>query len=161
MNCMMKIIFTLSVLANILLLGGIGGMYFHPKGPVPWEEATENLSPQGQQQVSAAFKDTWKEMVPLFKKAGEARRDLTGVMAAAQFDEPAFDRAAKNLHTVQDQINDKKLAAAKTLVAQLSPEDRKKFAEHLARSFSWRGGGDGVRKYPRYNHPPQTEEKSQ
>lgn len=151
-----KVIFTVSILANILLLGTVVGMAIDKHNHAPFEEAKEDLSPEGQKLVAESFQDAKKnkDMVLLFKEAGDARRYITRVMMAEKFDESTFDAAFKRLRKSQDQITDRKTKASKELMGKLSPEDRKAFAEHMARSFSWRSCPD--RPMPQ----PNSEQKS-
>src|SRR5262245_43678066 len=94
----LKILFTISVLANVLLGGAlIGAAFDHRRNDAAWEESKAQLSPEGQKLVAEFYQSSWKQMVPQFKRAGNVRREMAKVMAAETFDGTKFDRTASEL----------------------------------------------------------------
>lgn len=160
MNKRVKIILTASVLVNVLLAGTLVGMIMDKRHEMPWEKVKRELAPESQELVSKMFQDTWKDMGPVIRQSMDNRKYLADVVRADEFDPKAFDEAVKRLRGVQDLIAKKKIESTKELLVKLPGEDRKKLAEQVANSFSWKGNRHGKRPadYPR---PPKSEKDGQ
>ncbi|MGB4106529.1 MAG: periplasmic heavy metal sensor [Alphaproteobacteria bacterium] len=155
MNKNLKIFFTISILANVLLAGALGGMVMDKRGKdMPWEKMKEGLSKPSQELVTKMFQDTWKDMGSTMRQSMDNRNYLADVVRADEFDPKAFDEAVARIRGVQDLISKKKTKSTKELLAQLPPEDRKKLADQVANSFAWKG-----RHGPKspHNMPPKPE----
>ncbi len=155
MNKKLKIVFTISILGNLLLAGALGGMVLEkPQGRV-WEKIKEGLSPESQQLVTKMFQDTWKDMEPVMRQSRDNHKYLADVVAADRFDPAMFDEAARRVRGVHDLMTKKKIESTKELLMKLPAEDRQKLAEQVANSFSWRGGGYRGRRAHDYPRPPE------
>lgn len=154
MNKNLKIFFTISILANVLLAGALGGMVLDQRRDMPWEKMKEGLSKPSQELVTKMFQDTWKDMGSTMRQSMDNRNYLADVVRADEFDPKAFDEAVARIRGVQDLISKKKTKSTKELLAQLPPEDRKKLADQVANSFAWKG-----RHGPKspHNMPPKPE----
>jgi uncharacterized membrane protein len=149
-----KAILTISILANVLLAGTLAGMVMDKHRDMPWEKTKRDLTPESQELVSKMFQNTWKDMGPVIRQSMDNRKYLADVVRADEFDPAAFDAAVKRLRGVQDLIAEKKIKSTKELLTKLPDEDRKKLAEQVANSFTWKGSRHGKRPadYPR---PPE------
>lgn len=154
MSKKIKIILTVSILANVLLAGALAGMVLDKPREMPWEKTKRELTPESQELVAKMFQNTWKDMGPVIRQSMDNRKYLADVVRADEFDPKAFDEAVKRLRGVQDLIAKKKIESTKELLTRLPDEDRKKLAEQVANSFSWKGNRHGKRPsdYPR---PPE------
>ncbi len=154
MSKKIKIILTMSVLVNLLLAGTLAGIVMDKHREMPWEKTKRELTPESQELVSKMFQNTWKDMGPVIRQSMDNRKYLADVVRADEFDPKAFDEAVKRLRGVQDLIAKKKIESTKELLIKLPDEDRKKLAEQVANSFSWKGNRHGKRPadYPR---PPE------
>jgi uncharacterized membrane protein len=160
MNKNFKLIFTISILANVLLAGALGGMVMDQRNDMPWEKMKEGLSPSSQELVTKMFQDNWKDMSSTMRQSMDNRNYLADVVRAEEFDEKKFDEAVKRVRGTQDLIAKKKLESTKELLSKLPKEDRVKLADQVANSFSWKGrhgGKDGPRGP--HNMPPKPESK--
>ena len=154
----LKILLTISILANVLLAGALGGMVMDHRKDMPWEKMKEGLSPESQELVTRMFQDNWKNMSSTMRQSVDNRDYLADVVRADEFDPKAFDEAVKRIRGVQDLISKKKTESTKDLLSQLPPDDRKKLADQVANSFAWKGRHGG--KAP-HNMPPKPEKYAQ
>src|SRR5262245_26310150 len=104
-----KTIFTISILANILLGGALAGMIADHPRDVQWDEVKKELSPESQEMVTKMFQETWKDNSPVIRQSMDNRKYLAEVVRAEKFDPAAFDEAVKRLRGVQDLIIKKKI----------------------------------------------------
>lgn len=155
-NKNLRLVFTLSIIANVLLAGTVAGMILDRPHDMPWDKVKEGLSPESQKLVSKMFQDTWKESSSVMRQSMDNRKYLQDVVAADEFDEKKFDEAVKRIRGVQDLMGQKKTKSTKELLAKLPKEDRQKLAESVANSFSWKGGRGKGHNYPQ---PPKPENK--
>ncbi len=156
----LKILFTLSVLLNVLLGGALAGGASQRANDTPWKDMKSELSPEAQKQVTEMFEQNWKEMSPMFRAAGQERKNMTAIISAENFNEKDFDEAARRMHALQNKITDRKMEATKKLVATLPAEDRKKLAGQIAKSFSMRAyRGRLPHDYPRMPRGDKAEGK--
>jgi uncharacterized membrane protein len=153
MNKNLKILFTISILANVLLAGALGGMVMDQRSKdMPWEKMKEGLSKPSQDLVTKMFQDTWKDMGSTMRQSMDNRNYLADVVRAEEFDPKAFDEAVARIRGTQNLIGDKKQEATRDLLAQLPKEDRLKLADQVANSFSWKGRHGGKRPH---DQPPR------
>lgn len=155
MNKNLKLFFTLSVLLNVLLIGISGGMAMHRPGGPRWDAVQEGLSPETRQKMAQEFQQAHKDIRPLADKAKAAREEIVKALSNEQFNEQEFDGAITGLQKAQRDIMDYKIAATKRIAAELPVEERKKLADHFARSFGgkfgdWNKGG-------KHDQPPKPE----
>lgn len=138
-----KIVFTISIILNMLFAGMLAGMAMRPDAPPSWrdEKLMAALSPEARSLMDENFKATHEKLHPVFLQAREKRKELIGVIEAERFDPDAYRRKAAELRSLQDKIMDSRVVTAGTLAAQLKQEDRRLMSEWLAGPR--RGGGKG------------------
>lgn len=143
-----KIILSLSLIANLLLVGVIGGAAYKHWSEVPWHEMKKQLEPESRNVLARTFQDRFREIRPIGKEARKARGDLIKVMTAEEFDSEAFDKAAEELAGYRDRIQEIKLQATKDILSQLPQAERAKMADRMAEAI----GGGMERKVHRHRH---------
>jgi len=136
MSKRMRILFTVSVIANVLLLGLLAGMAARNYYEHPWHKTRRELTPETRHLLARAFQHTHREIKPLIEEAHKTREVLVETIAADNFDDAKFKRLAKEMNDLQDEIGRKKADGMLDLIHDLSDEDRKKFSRHLAGALS-------------------------
>ncbi len=150
MSRRMKMIFTISVLFNILLLGVAGGIaYQHCKDPY-METMQEAMSPEGRNIVARTMQQAFREGRDDMESARDAKKEIRAIISAEEFDEVAFDDAAKNLGGIMRGMGEKRIAVTKELAMQLSQEDRVVLAIKFSKGFH---GGHYKIKREKYGPP--------
>lgn len=133
-----KIILSVSLIANLLLVGVIGGAAYKKWSARPWHEVKKQLEPESRNVVARTFQDKFREIRPIGKEARKVRGELIKVMTAEEFDPEAFDEAAAELTSLRDRMAEIKLQATKDILSQLPKEEREKMAHRMAEKI---GGG--------------------
>jgi uncharacterized membrane protein len=153
-----KILFTVSILLNVLLLGLSGGMAsgwmrWHEWNKGDWDSVKSNLSPETHSIMEREFQDMRRSMKELGRESREARENIASVLSQPDYSEAALDDALQRLEAAQRNIMDHKIAATKKLVAEVSVEDRRKMAEHLSRSLSGKYGPYFTKGHEKHDYP--------
>ncbi|MCB1651774.1 MAG: periplasmic heavy metal sensor [Alphaproteobacteria bacterium] len=153
MNTGVKVLLTVSLLLNVLLLGLACGHVYKKWHDHPWQKTRAELSPEARSLIGRTFQATFRDIRPLGDEARKARADMVKILSADEFDGTAFDEAAARLRAVGAQIKDKKIEATKQIASELSAEERRKMAERMT---SMIGGGYEKRVY-RHRNPEKME----
>jgi uncharacterized membrane protein len=136
-----KILFTASVLLNIVLLGVTGGvMYKKHHGP-PWQSFKERLAPETQAMVQENFDSARADIRPLLSALMKEREQMVAIMNEEPFDSARFDASVDRVQAIQRQIGDTKAQSMKSLMEKLPREERVKLADNMARFVTWDRGG--------------------
>lgn len=134
-----KILFTLSVILNVLLIGSHAGMvYTQWQEQENFQKVRAELTPEGQNLVARSFRNTFRDIKPYIEKAGAARKELIDVLEDEEFDAAAFDAAVANMRAQQNGIMDAKIATMKDLAQELPAADRAKLADKFASALEQR-----------------------
>ncbi len=128
----MKIVFTASIILNVLFLGiAAGGMFHHePREMPPWEKAKETLAPETIEVIKSTFKEKKEEIVPLFKEASQKKSAMKEVITAPEMDGDAYDALAEELKILNGKLMDHRISSIKAIFAGLPQEERAKIADH-------------------------------
>ncbi len=152
----LKILFTASVLLNVLLFGSHAAITYKHWANHPWQQAKSGLSPEARNVVARSFRASRDEIKPLAKKARAERQKLMKVFQAEEFDEEAFDKIVEDMQKHQSEIMTLKIQTMKDIAKELPPEERakmaKKFVEALDRQKKRRRNSDTRWKHP---HVPE------
>ncbi|MCB1592829.1 MAG: periplasmic heavy metal sensor [Alphaproteobacteria bacterium] len=143
MSRKMKVIFTLSLLVNLLLGGLVLGHHFHRQ---KWSaQFEEGLSPQGQETVRAAFMEGRKDFWPMVREMKGAKDGLVDAINKPVLDEGAYDTAVENMKGSLLKLMDHRFATMKRIVQNpnLSQEDRVRFANKFVRLVQGFGKSSG------------------
>ncbi len=139
MKWSVKMMFTLSIFVNLLLVGVIGGhLARKAQHHTFWQE--DNISVEARALLKEKMKGKFSEIKPLFQAMRDTKNDMEQILAAPEFDEAAFYIFAGRMSDLHVQITQKRLELTMEIVKELSPEDRKALASHLASKLTGRVG---------------------
>ncbi len=136
-----KILFTLSVVLNVLLLGAMGGMCFRHWQENSWRMAKNEMSPQSQEMLRSRFSAMHEEMAPLFAEMRKNRDEMRVLLQQDAFDPVRFDIVTQNYRKLRRQMGEKMSDATKQLAAKLPAQDRQKMANQFVQGFGWKYAG--------------------
>lgn len=153
----MKILLTVSVLLNVLLVGALGGYAFNAyQNRLEHNRSIhEGLSPEGLQFLDESFQRVRSEMKDNFKEARHLRKDMMDVMMAEEFDSERFDALAQEMMAMHTAMMQAKMETHKSLAEKLPASDR----QQLARWLSKIGGSErshrkkGIRSFSGQDKP--------
>ena len=135
MSKSLKIIFTLSIILNVLLLGVIAGHTYKKWNDDPIEQAMDEMSPEGRnivaRKIQAAFREGRDEM----RSMRQSKKQLQSLLTAEEFDASAFEEEALKLHELIKEKGFKRIEITKELAQELSLEDRKVLAKRFSKGF--------------------------
>lgn len=146
MSKRIKILFTLSLVLNFLLIGAAAGV-IAKRFKEPWPE---KLSDHGQSVVRSVIRERIKEFLPLRVEVFKKKRQMYKLLAEDDFDPLAYDVLAQEISSLKSQFEQKKAEAMKDVIVGLSDEERKEFSREMAEKISgreqrWRQRGFGER----------------
>jgi uncharacterized membrane protein len=149
MSKRLKMVFMVSLILNVLLIGVVGGLAYKKWSAHPWHKIKHELSPETRHIVGRNLQSAFRDIKPLGNKARKARADLVKILSAEEFDGEEFDKAAARLVDVQDEMRAKKIAVTKEVAEQLSYEERQKMADRMTKMI----GGGREHKVKRHRKP--------
>lgn len=128
MNRRIRVIFTISILLNIVLIAaGVGMFYRFGQGfPMP-----ERMSPEARSFVTSTFKSGHERMKPLIVEVKERRKAVESILMNDNFDRGTYDAAVERLLDTQGRIARTKAEIMGEALNDLSPEDRKEFSQQI------------------------------
>jgi uncharacterized membrane protein len=157
MSRSIKIIFTLSLILNVILLGLVGGglyrLQIHFKGDRDIQRELQSMPPDVRAKIDQMFDSTHAEMRSLFKMMVQAKQEVRDTLNADPFVRSKYDNAVEKLNQIR--FNMMQIRAQKTgeIAMHLTADDRRKFAGYLLRS-----GGRGSYKDMQHDaESPQAE----
>lgn len=144
MNRRMKIIFTISLLLNIVLVGvGIGMLCKMSRDiPIPGD-----MSPEARHFMARTFQQGRDEVRPLIDDAKAKRKKVEAVLTAETFDPVAYDKAVDEMLNARGTISRKKAEIMGRALVDLPAADRKKFAGRILDGLEGRKGGKGHHRH--------------
>jgi uncharacterized membrane protein len=142
MSKRMKILFTISMVLNIVLIGVVAGSAYsmHHHWDRKFERKFGHFSPEVKARIKDAFSDSRDEFHAFLTQAKEAREEMKDILNADPFDEAAYDAATEQLNQARLGMMQLKADKTKDIVKSLSVEERRQMAGHLMR-----GGYRGMR----------------
>ncbi len=136
-----KIIFTVSILLNLLLVGAFAGLALKHRSHQPWHEVKNEMAPETQHLMAKAYQDSRREMGVAIKDMRKGRDDLVKIMSAEEFDPEAYDVAMAKIVKARAEMGAKRMEATKEMAAQLPQSERKKLAQKFKRFGDRKHGG--------------------
>ncbi|TDQ80679.1 periplasmic heavy metal sensor [Paraburkholderia silvatlantica] len=138
-----------SVLLNVFLLGAIAGGAWRwfavrdePQAQaaqrVALRFATEELSPERQQQFARTLKSSRREGSQYARDGRDGRREVLDLLAAPQLDRNAIDAALARTRAADSALRAQIESGVVDFAATLTPEERVKFVEGLEKRGQWR-----------------------
>ena len=123
-----KIIFTLSLLLNLVMLGMAGGClwkrYDHPR---PFQNTAEST----QAAFRAAFEKNRPAMRADMDSIRQSRETLESIMTAETFDRAAYDNAVQGVLNTRDGINRRRAEILGEVLSTLPVEERRKVTRKI------------------------------
>lgn len=134
MSKAIKLIFTASILFNMLFVGLIASdayqKYTHNKERK--KAQMEKLSEEGQDIVSETFREVRENKGEMIREALQRRRDLADILSGESFDIEAYDDLTNQMLEDQQLIAKNKIKIVRTLATELNYDDRKVIARKMS-----------------------------
>ena len=133
-----KIIFTLSLLLNIALIGVVlGGVYKRHK----WHQPPIELSEKSQKILKDNFQQSRMQMKESFDQIRADSRELQNIITAETFDREAYNEVVSKILENKDALAHAKADSMGDVLSRLSAEERQKISKRLVRGLSQAGAG--------------------
>jgi len=128
MNRRMKLIFTISLLLNIVFVGvGAGLLYRYCQDiPIPG-----TMSPDARNFVARTYQNGREEVKPLITEVKARKKAVEDILQSGNFDRKAYDAAVNDLLETQGKIARHRADTMGKALDELSPEDRQKFSKEI------------------------------
>ena len=138
MNRLAKMTFVGSIILNVLLLGFVLGQ--SPRRfdrsamrQQRMEQVIKDLPEASQQRLRERFQQLRGTADPLFEQMRKAQDEAVQLLGAESFDEAALDRQEAKINELRAQMSKKLSQSVKSALKDLSPEERRRFAQMLRR----------------------------
>ena len=138
MNRAAKIAFVGSIILNVLLLGFVLGQSprrfdRNAMRQQRIEQVIKDLPEASQQRLRERFQQLRSTADPLFEQMRKAQDEAVQVLGAESFDEAALDRQEAKIQELRAEMSKKLSQSVKLAIKDLSPEERRRFAQMLRR----------------------------
>ncbi|MGN7439198.1 MAG: periplasmic heavy metal sensor [Alcanivorax sp.] len=154
MSKKIKVIFTLSIILNVLFIGLMVGHFQKMKKHADWHQVKETLAPETRGILKDTFKGRWKNMRTAFKEMRDNKMAMKEVLIAEDFDALAYDKVAEKMVEFNGIFMRDRIDAIKEVFAKLPQEERVKLADHTIEKLTGRG-------HPRHKKPPHDKDKAE
>jgi len=138
MNRAAKMAFVASIILNVLLLGFVLGQ--SPRRfdrsamrQQRMEQVIKDLPEASQQRLRERFQQLRGTADPLFEQMRKAQDEAVQLLGAESFDEAALDRQEAKINELRAQMSKKLSQSVKSALKDLTPEERRRFAQMLRR----------------------------
>jgi uncharacterized membrane protein len=138
MNRAAKMTFVGSIILNVLLLGFVVGQ--SPRRfdrsamrQQRMEQVIKDLPEASQQRLRERFQQLRGTAEPLFEQMRKAQDEAVQVLGAESFDEAALDRQEVKINELRAKMSKQLSQSVKLAIKDLSPEERRRFAQMLRR----------------------------
>ena len=157
MSRTMKIVFTVSVIGNVLLAGIVGGMAM--RHGEHRQRDFSDLNPKSAALVEKTFSEVRGRIRPLFDDLKEARERLSDTASREDMDEQAFEAALTDIHRIHGEMFAAKMQAMREIVDELPPEDRKAMTPYFMKpgGHFMRSRKCGAEERENLQKPPEKE----
>lgn len=129
MNRRMKLIFTISVLVNIVLIGAGAGMLYrfcNDRFDIPGD-----MSPEARHFIAMTFEQGREQVKPLITEVKSRRAKVEDIITADKFDLKAYTKATDSMLETRDKISRKRAEIMGKTLVDLPAADRQKFADRI------------------------------
>jgi len=156
MSNRVKVVLTVSLVLNVLLVGILIGFFSgdfkeHRKMRADMHRSIDNLPEEKAKLVKKTMRNLHKETKKTRKQVRKTRKNINKIISAPEFDISAYDAEIKKLQDLHAEIMDKFGKATKELALQMEQDEREVIAELLEkRTFKHRrhGGKFGEKPPP-------------
>ena len=125
----MKLIFTISILLNIILVGVGAGMFYRYCQDIP---IPGTMSPDARNFVARTYQNGREEVKPLIEEVKARRKTVETILQSDDFDRKAYDAAVDDLLETQGKIARHRADTMGKALTDLTAEDRKKFSKEIS-----------------------------
>lgn len=143
MSKSIKIIFTLSLLLNLILVGvSVGCLWKRHDHKMPFAESSEETRAQ----FKAAFEGNREAMRADIDTIRSSRATLENIIAAEPFDRAAYDTEVKKVLSVRDRMGQRRSEILGDVLEKLPAEERAQIAKKISSKLADdrpRHGGKG------------------
>jgi len=141
MNRRLKLAFLASMIVNVLLLGVILGQSprrfdREDRRQQRLEQGLKDLPDAARARLREKYQRLRAEAEPHFKQLREAQDGAVRLLGAEPFDEAAYDEQVMKINELRMGLTKQLSQVVKDAVKDLSPEERRRFAELLQRPSS-------------------------
>jgi uncharacterized membrane protein len=98
------------------------------------EQVIKDLPEASQQRLRERFQQLRATADPFFEQMRKAQDEAIQVLGAESFDEAALDRQEAKINELRAQMSKQLSQSVKLAIKDLSPEERRRFAQMLRRS---------------------------
>lgn len=149
MSKTIKVIFTLSILLNIALLGVVAGMAAKRLHDPSWNEIKAQLKPETQALMRQTFVAKRDKIWTTIRTMKEKKKQMEDILGAPEFDAAAFDAAVKDWQAFHAVTTKGKMETFSGVLQQLPQEERKKLAGHFVNMITGQrhSKGDGEKSF--------------
>ena len=138
MNRATKMTFVGSIILNVLLLGFVLGQSprrfdRNAMRQQRIEQVIKDLPEASQQRLRERFQQLRATADPLFEQMRKAQDEAIQVLGAESFDEAALDRQEAKINELRAKMSKQLSQSVKLAIKDLSPEERRRFAQMLRR----------------------------
>lgn len=127
-----KIIFTLSFILNIVLIGVLLGVLSHAKP----QYRLDNIEGSAKEVLRANMDKKRDAMQANHEKMNVYKKKLQEIMIAPEFNREDFDKVMNDILTIKNDIEDIKSNVFGDALSELSQQDRELISENLLRKLS-------------------------
>ena len=158
MSKRMRLIFTVSILLNIVFIAvGVGMFYRYCQDiPIPG-----TMSPDARNFVARTYQNGREEVKPLIKEVKGRRKAVEAILESDNFDRKAYDAAVDDLLETQGKIARHRADTMGKALTDLTDDDRKKFSKEIINGLtpgrSRHGGKHRSAKPQDIQEKPKTE----
>ena len=138
MNRAAKMTFVGSIILNVLLLGFVVGQ--SPRRfdrnalrQQRMEQVIKDLPEASQQRLRERFQQLRATADPLFEQMRKVQDEAVQLLGSESFDEAALDRQEAKINELRAQMSKQLSQSVKSALKDLSPEERRRFAQMLRR----------------------------
>lgn len=138
MNRAVKMTFVGSIILNVLLLGFVLGQSprrfdRNAMRQQRIEQVIKDLPEASQQRLRERFQQLRATADPLFEQMRKVQDEAVQLLGAESFDEAALDRQEAKINELRAQMSKQLSQSVKSALKDLSPEERRRFAQMLRR----------------------------
>jgi uncharacterized membrane protein len=138
MNRKVRIVFLVSIILNVLLLGIVLGALPHRfERRVPFQERlkadAEKLPEPARTRFLEGMETARKEVEPMREQMRQAREETLRILASESFDEAAYDQQVDRIQKLRLELAKRMSNSIKQVAKNLAPEQRKELAKILHR----------------------------
>jgi uncharacterized membrane protein len=159
MNPRIKLLFTLSLILNVVFIGvGLGLLYrFCMDMPM---RIPGDMSPEARHFIAKTFQDGRDQTKPLIEDIKSQRTKVENIITAKEFDLKAYNAAVDDMLETRDEISRTRAKIMGEALKELPAEDRKRFAKRILDGLEGKRKKGYHHKYMKENSDKTSHSKS-